>query len=67
MIIHPPLPTAPHHPPLSIPRSCLLYEALKADLIPPPRKTTTPPNADMSKYCRYHRNHGHIVEDYTAL
>jgi len=28
---------------------------------------TTPPNADMTKYCRYHRNHGHTTEDYKAL
>jgi len=26
-----------------------------------------PPNADMTKYCRYHRNHGHTTEDCKAL
>ena len=52
---------------LTIARSRLLDEALQADLISPPRKTTTPPNADMTKYCRYHRNHGHTTEYCKAL
>ena len=63
-------PCQPHftrYAPLNIPRSRLLDEALQADLIPPPRKTTTPPNADMTKYCRYHRNHGHTIEDCKAF
>ena len=53
--------------PLYVPRSRLLDEALQADLIPPPRKITTPPNADMTKYCRYHRNHGHTIEECKAF
>jgi len=53
--------------PLTIARSRLLVEALQAELISPPRKTTTPPNADMTKYCRYHRNHGHTTEDCKTL
>jgi len=53
--------------PLTVARSRLLDEALQADLIPPPYKTTTPPNADMTKYFRYHRNHGHTTKDYKAL
>jgi len=52
---------------LTVPRSRILDEALQADLIPPPRKTTTPPNVDMTKYYRYHRNHGHTTEDCKAL
>jgi len=28
---------------------------------------TTPPNADMTKYWRYHRNHGHTTKDCKAL
>jgi len=66
-------PREPHQPrftryaPLTIARSRILDETLQADLIPPPRKTTTPPNADMTKYCRYHRNHGHTTEDCKAL
>jgi len=52
--------------PLTVARSRILDEALQADLILPPRKTTTPPNADMTKYCHYHRNHGH-TKDCKAL
>jgi len=53
--------------PLNVPISRLLEEALQADLIPPPCKTTTPPNVDTTKYCRYHRNHGHTTKDCKAL
>jgi len=66
-------PCEPHqsrftrYAPLTVARSCILDEALQADLIPPPRKTTTPPNVDMTKYCRYHRNHGHTTEECKAL
>jgi len=68
--------TRPHEPrqprftryaPLTVARSHILDEALQADLIPSPRKTTTPPNADMTKYCRYHRNHGHTTEECKTL
>ena len=48
---------------LTVARSRILDEALQADLIPPPHKITTPPNVDMTKYCRYHRNHGHTIKD----
>ena len=63
-------PRQPHftrYAPINVPRSRLLDEALQADLIPPPRKTTTPPNVDMTKYCRYHRNHGHTTKECKAL
>jgi len=63
-------PYQPHftiYAPLNVARSRLLDEALQADLIPPPRKTTTPFNANMTKYCRYHRNHGHTREDCKAV
>jgi len=60
-------PRFTRYAPLTVARSCILDEALQADLIPPPRKTTTPPNADMTKYYRYHRNHGHTTEDCKAL
>jgi len=52
---------------LTVDRSSILDEALQADLIPPPRKTTTPPNANMTKYYRYHRNHGHTTKECKAL
>ena len=43
--------------PLNVPRSRLLDEALQADLIPPQRKTTTPPS----------RNNDHTIEKCKAL
>jgi len=60
-------PRFTRYAPLTVARSRILDEALQVDLIPPPCKTITPPNADMTKYCRYHRNHGHTTEDYKAL
>jgi len=60
-------PCFTRYAPLTVARSRILDEDLQADLIPPPRKTTTPPNADMTKYCRYHRNHGHTTEECKAL
>jgi len=60
-------PRFTRYAPLTVARSCILDDALQADLIPPPHKTTTPPNADMTKYCRYHRNHGHTTEECKAL
>ena len=56
-------PRFTRYAPLTVARSRILNEVLQADLIPPPRKTTTAPNADMTKYCRYHRNHGHTTEE----
>jgi len=60
-------PRFTRYAPLTVARSHLLDEALQADLILPPRKTTTPPNGYMTKYCRYHHNHVHTTEDYKAL
>jgi len=60
-------PRFTRYAPLTVARSRILDEALQADLLPPPRKTTTPPNADMTKYCRYHRNHGHTTKEWKAL
>jgi len=60
-------PRFTRYAPLTVARSRILNEALQADLIPSPRKTTTPPNADMTKYCCYHRNHGHTTEECKTL
>jgi len=67
---HPREPRQPRftrYAPLIVARSRLLDEALQAELIPSPRKTTTAPNVDMTKYCCYHRNHGHTTKDCKAL
>ena len=63
-------PRQPHftrYAPLSVPRSRLLDEALQADLIPPPRKTSNPPNADMTKYYCYHCNNCHTIDECKTL
>jgi len=60
-------PRFTRYAPITVARSRILDEALQVDLIPPPRKTITPPNADMTKYCCYHRNHGHTTEECKAL
>jgi len=52
---------------LNVPKSQLLDEALQAGLIPQPRKTLNPPNADMTKYCKYHQNNGHTMDECKAL
>jgi len=44
-------PRFTRYAPLTVARSRILDEALEVDLIPPSRKTTTPPNADMTNYC----------------
>ena len=61
------IPAHTRYAPRTVTCSRILNEALQVDLIPPPCKTTTPPNADMTKYCRYHRNHGYTIEDCKAL
>ena len=48
-------------------RARILEEALNADLISPPRKVPTPPHADTTKHCRYHRNYGHTTEECFTL
>jgi len=53
--------------PLTTDRSRILEEALSADLLTTLKRTNTPPNADKTKHCRYHRNFGHTTEDCWAL
>jgi len=64
---HLPALTPAHANPTNLASPDILNKALQADLIPPPRKTTTPPNVNMTKYCRYHRNYGHTTEDCKAF
>ncbi|XP_020231712.1 uncharacterized protein LOC109812202 [Cajanus cajan] len=53
--------------PLNAPRVNILEEANHADMIslPPPAHNSA--NADKSKHCRYHRNHGHTLLKKGAL
>ena len=48
--------------PLIVPRGKVLDEALQIELIPALKQSQTPPNADTSKRCQYHRNYGHTTE-----
>ena len=48
--------------PLVVPRGKVLDEALQIELIPALKQSQTPPNADTSKRCQYHRNYGHTTE-----
>ena len=56
-----------NYAPLNAPRSRILDEVLQAELIPPPRKYQNPPNADLSKYCHYHRNNDHTTDECDTL
>ncbi|XP_068472805.1 uncharacterized protein [Phaseolus vulgaris] len=53
--------------PLTIERGKILDEALSAELIPTPRKASSPKNVDRRKRCRYHQNSGHSTEECQAL
>jgi len=69
----PPLPPRPkevriprysNYTPLNANRGRILEEALSVDLLPTPRKATTPRNADTSRHCRYHQNYRHSTEEF---
>ncbi|XP_020211783.1 uncharacterized protein LOC109796527 [Cajanus cajan] len=53
--------------PLNAPRVNILEEANHADLISLPPSAHNPVNADKSKHCRYHRNHGHTTNECWSL
>jgi len=42
-------------------------EALQTDLFLLSHKTLKPPNADMTKYCKYHHNNDHTTNECNAL
>ena len=56
-----------NYAPLNVPRSRILDEVLQAELLPPPRKYQNLPNANLSKYCHYHRNNGHTTDECDTL
>ncbi|XP_020202426.1 uncharacterized protein LOC109788172 [Cajanus cajan] len=53
--------------PLNAPRINILEEANHVDLISLPPPAYNSANADKSKHCRYHRNHGHTTEEFWSL
>lgn len=60
------VPQYVHHTPLNVPRTRVMEEALRADLLTVV-KTPTPLGANESKYCRYHQNREHTTKDCTTL
>ena len=54
---------------LTTERGRILNETLNVELIPPPRKASSPDNADYRKRCRYryHRNNGHSTKECQTL
>ena len=50
--------------PLALPREQVLMQIRNLDLLRKPKDIKTTPNRiDISKYCRCHRDHGHMLED----
>jgi len=48
-------------------RGRILDEALIVELIPSPRKASSPKNVNRRKQCRYHKNNGHSTEKSETL
>ncbi|XP_020218783.1 uncharacterized protein LOC109802006 [Cajanus cajan] len=53
--------------PLNTSRAKVLEQALATEVLAVPRRTMTPPHADTSKACQFHRNRGHTTEECSAL
>lgn len=53
--------------PLNDDRGKIIDKTLSGNLIPMPRKTMSPDNADPTCKCRYHRNIRHITEECQAM
>ncbi|XP_020231601.1 uncharacterized protein LOC109812127 [Cajanus cajan] len=56
-----------HYTPLNASRSAVLEQALATEILAVPKRASTPPRADTSKSCRYHRNRGHSTEECATL
>lgn len=56
-----------HCTPLNTPNYRVLEELLQADFIPPLKKSQNPPNADINKYCKYHRNNDNTMDEYAMI
>ncbi|KAG5099245.1 hypothetical protein JHK82_044297 [Glycine max] len=56
-----------HYTPLTASRPHIMNQALAVDILTIPKRANTPPKADYSKRCRYHRNHGHSTKECSVL
>ncbi|XP_020208776.1 uncharacterized protein LOC109793721 [Cajanus cajan] len=60
-------PKYTHYTPLNASRAAVLEQALASEVLAVPKRAVTPPRANTSKSCRYHRNRGHSTEECAAL
>ncbi|XP_020227522.1 uncharacterized protein LOC109808793 [Cajanus cajan] len=60
-------PRYSHYTPLNTSRSAVLDQALASEVLAVAKRASTPPRADTSKSCKYHRNRGHSTEECAAL
>ncbi|XP_020207204.1 uncharacterized protein LOC109792222 [Cajanus cajan] len=60
-------PRYSHYTPLNTSRSAVLDQALASEVLAVPKRAATPPRADTTKSCKYHRNRGHSTEECATL
>ncbi|XP_020230501.1 uncharacterized protein LOC109811243 [Cajanus cajan] len=60
-------PKYTHYTPLNTRRAAVLEQALTSEVLAVPKRASTPPRADTSKSCWYHRNREHSTEECAAL
>ncbi|XP_020230316.1 uncharacterized protein LOC109811091 [Cajanus cajan] len=60
-------PKYSNYTPLNTSRAAVLEQALASEVLAVPKRASTPPRANTSKSCRYHRNRGHSTEECASL